>query len=893
MRAQEYRTHVSARATERFHGRPGLRIVQSYMALILFGAYIWYNQWRLPHCGIATMSDSKQLLSPPATEGAAETVQFMQPAESSTVITHLLPTGTRMGHYTIKKYIGGGGMGQVYQATDEALDRDVAIKVLTQQRAGDHGTVARFLNEARSAARLNHEHIAQVYFSGEASGIPFIAFEYVEGINVRTMVEEHDVFPLPQALNYLLQIAHALAHAAMHNVVHRDVKPSNILITREGRAKLIDMGLARQMDTSEARGDLTASGVTLGTFDYISPEQARDPRNADIRSDIYSLGCTFFYMLAGRPPFPEGTVLQKLLQHQGDAPPDIRSFQPTIPAEIAFLIQKMMAKDPRQRFQTPAVLIDALTDVARRLGLRPAGQGSLVWTPVRPNRTSLLLRHIPWIAAVSMLFVGFFLVSLILDRYEPPPPPELRITASPSSATTVEIATSSDEVPTKIPASSFEVAFVSYPTVRSSKRLAMSVPGGGLQSALAGTNSFSVFRNGSLSVADVKSASPSTATPRAGFASNIRSVDPTGITPGSYLSIAAALTGAGDGTTIELKWNGTLRTSEPIRVDQRGLRIVAAEGFEPILLFAPTEVQRSFFTVFSSSLEFKRVGIEVRIDPNVRLTHWSLFELAGNVRLAFDQCCLTIQNITRFDNSPYHKDVVFFRNSTPTFLEGVPTGDAVFDPLTIEITDSLLRGEAVAIRSNVPQDIHVQCTHSLIALARAFIHAEESRRTVRQTMIQIRWDNVAFFGRQEVFHLQKETVADPIVVDFNAQRSVFVLNRSPFAVFLGQQSQSRQRMLSDFRWSGTENYFQGVSGLQFRSPALLPISDMTEMSLEKWQEYWSFITREQTQIGALIFNEIVKPMSRYSPQDMWSVFGSLDNISLPDLGGIPVQWYGD
>ncbi len=264
-----------------------------------------------------------------------------------------VPAGTRLGHYIIRSYIGGGGMGRVYLAHDTALDRKVAVKVLPRQRANDQGTVARFMNEARSAARLNHEHIAQVYFAGEQSGIPYIVFEYVEGTNLRALVEEYDSFPLPQALNYLLQIAHALVHAAEHGVVHRDVKPSNILITSEGRAKLIDMGLARLLDPSESKDDLTASGVTLGTFDYISPEQARDPRNADIRSDIYSLGCTFFFMLAGRPPFPEGTVLQKLLQHQGDEPPDIRSFQPNVPDQIASLLQKMMAKDPRQRFQTP------------------------------------------------------------------------------------------------------------------------------------------------------------------------------------------------------------------------------------------------------------------------------------------------------------------------------------------------------------------------------------------------------------------------------------------------------------------------------------------------------------------------------------------------------------
>ena len=841
------------------------------------------------------MSDSKDLPPPSAPESVAETVQFVQPADSATATTQLLATGTRMGHYVIKKFIGGGGMGQVYRATDEALDRDVAIKVLTQQRARDQGTVARFLNEARSAARLNHEHIAQVYFAGEASGIPFIAFEYVEGINVRTMVEEHDVFPLPQALNYLLQIAHALAHAATHNVVHRDVKPSNILITREGRAKLIDMGLARLLDTSEARGDLTASGVTLGTFDYISPEQARDPRNADIRSDIYSLGCTFFFMLAGRPPFPEGTVLQKLLQHQGDAPPDLRSFQPTIPAEIAFLIQKMMAKNPKQRFQTPAVLIDALTDVARRLGLRPAGQGSLVWTYVRPNRTSLLLRHLPWIAAVSLLLVGFFLATLVLDTSEPLRPPEIFVgnTSTPSPLT--EVVPPPDE-PIRMPIPSFGIAFVSHSTVRSSQCLAAPKPGGGLQPALTGTGNLANSISGTLSVAEVKPSPQHTATQRAGLSSNVRCVDPTGITIGAYPSLASALTDVKDGTTIELKWDGVHQITEPIQFDHHNLQFVAAAGCEPILLFEPTELQRSLFTTFSSNLKFEQIGIEIRLDPRARLPHWSLFELAGNVRLSFEQCCLTIQNIGRHDHAPYHNDVVFFRNSTPTVMEGsLPsTEDVVSEPLVLEMTKSLLRGEAVAIRSNVPQDMQVQFTDSLIALARSFVvYVEENRRATKQPTIQIRWKGVAFFGRQEIVHLQREASPEPMIVDFNAQQSVFVLNRFPFAVFRGVQMQMRQRALSDFRLSSAESYFQGVSGLQFRSLSSQSDSGTTDMLLEEWQEYWTSDSKMQTRISEFVPNEIAKPISRYSPQDIRSTFSSLENLPLPNLDGIPSRWYGE
>ena len=827
------------------------------------------------------MSES-DFLSP-----TSETMQFVQPTDSTVSTPDSLDAGTSLGHYVIKKFIGGGGMGRVYLASDTALDRDVAVKVLPRQRSSDPGFVARFMNEAKSAARLNHEHIAQVYFAGETSaGVPFIAFEYVEGINVRTMVEKHDVFSLPQALNYLLQIAHALAHAATHNVVHRDVKPSNILITREGRAKLIDMGLARLMDTSEARGDLTASGVTLGTFDYISPEQARDPRNADIRSDIYSLGCTFFFMLAGRPPFPEGTVLQKLLQHQGDAPPDIRSFQPAIPAEIAFLIQKMMAKDPKQRFQTPVVLIEALTDAARRLGLRPAG-GNLVWTPARSHRISFLLRHTPWVTAVLLLFLGVFLMTLFMEQfYETFRPPE-QPSRAPLSVEVVPVP--SEQIKESVSFPSFVSVFVPHSTAQSpqpSAGLQLPMIGGILQPALEGAGLHHHI-NAQCSVAYLKSASQNSPAPRPNSLSAVRCVDPTGNTPNSYTLLSSALTDVEDGTTIELKWNLAIRIPEPIRFDRRKkIRIVAAAGHDPVLLFEPPALQnaRSFFSVFSSDVEFQRVGIEIRINTSALAQHWSLFELTGNTQLTFDKCCLTVRNKSPYDDSPHHDDVVFFRNDTSASVEGANIiGDMFSEPLEIRMTNSLLRGEAVAIQSDVPQEIRIRCENSLIALAKPFLQAEESRRATKDTTIQIRWDNVAFFGRQEVINLYREQNTKPVIVDFESERSICVLNRSPFAVFRGTQAQPKM-LENAFRWSGSDNYLHGVSGLRF--------SGTPDVSMEDWRNLWSEDMKDRTKIDMFTLNEIAKSMHQYLPRDV-RTFDPTGKVSHPNFDWFPPQWNDD
>src|SRR5581483_6577412 len=207
--------------------------------------------------------------------------------------------------------------------------------------------------EAQSAARLDHPNIARVYYVGEDQGLNFIVFEFIEGTNLRDEVQRQGPLDLERALYYTVQVAEALSHSSGRDVVHRDIKPSNVLVTADGQVKLVDMGLARLHQVESSDDDLTASGVTLGTFDYISPEQARDPRVADVRSDIYSLGCTLYYMLTARQPFPEGTVLQKLLQHNSDDPPDPREFNPTLPAQVSDVVRRMLAKNPRRRYQTP------------------------------------------------------------------------------------------------------------------------------------------------------------------------------------------------------------------------------------------------------------------------------------------------------------------------------------------------------------------------------------------------------------------------------------------------------------------------------------------------------------------------------------------------------------
>ncbi|HEX6985890.1 MAG TPA: serine/threonine-protein kinase, partial [Planctomycetaceae bacterium] len=241
-----------------------------------------------------------ELLSPPDSHVSKR----LFPGEAAPVATADVeaPAGSELGHFAIEERIGSGGMGAVFRALDTRLQRVVALKVLSPSQSRDRAAVLRFQNEARAAARLDHENIARVHYIGEDRGLHFIAFEYVTGQNVRDLIARSGRLPVADAVNYVLQIATALRHTAAAGVVHRDIKPSNIIITPNGRAKLVDLGLARKL-AADSVGDLTIAGTTLGTFDYISPEQARDPRNVDVRSDIYSLGCTLYHMLTGGPPY--------------------------------------------------------------------------------------------------------------------------------------------------------------------------------------------------------------------------------------------------------------------------------------------------------------------------------------------------------------------------------------------------------------------------------------------------------------------------------------------------------------------------------------------------------------------------------------------------------------
>jgi serine/threonine-protein kinase len=273
--------------------------------------------------------------------------------------------GAQIGKYRVLAHIATGGMGSVYRARDEMLGRVVALKVLTPELANNPVLLERFRREARAASRLSHKNIVTLYECGEADGLHYLAMEFIKGIDLSEYIRRKGKLEPEEARRIIIQAAKALEHVAEQGVVHRDIKPSNFLLANdEGRCrvKLTDMGLSQLDEEEDFR--ITRAGTTVGSVDYMAPEQARDSSRADIRSDIYSLGCTLYQMLAGQPPFAEGGLGERIYKHLASDPPDIRLVNPNVSAGLWTVLRRMLAKHPDDRFQTPADLIQALRSLS-------------------------------------------------------------------------------------------------------------------------------------------------------------------------------------------------------------------------------------------------------------------------------------------------------------------------------------------------------------------------------------------------------------------------------------------------------------------------------------------------------------------------------------------------
>lgn len=292
-----------------------------------------------------------------------------------------------LGAYVLLERLGEGGAGQVFKARHRHLDRLVALKLIRKENLQAPEAVARFQREIKAIGQLDHPNIVRACDGGPLGNSFYLAMDYVEGTDLARLVKTTGRLAVPQAIDYVCQAALGLQYIHEHGLVHRDIKPSNILVTTGAASpvvKILDLGLVRILRSwSEQGPTLTEEGaVMMGTLDYMAPEQALDFHQADIRSDIYSLGCSFFYLLAGRAPFADGTPAQKLIKHQQAEPPAVEAVRPEVPALVAQVVRKMMAKRPEDRYQTPLQVVQALAPPATLLPV-PAGSPVLALPVVR------------------------------------------------------------------------------------------------------------------------------------------------------------------------------------------------------------------------------------------------------------------------------------------------------------------------------------------------------------------------------------------------------------------------------------------------------------------------------------------------------------------------------
>ncbi|HVY95823.1 MAG TPA: protein kinase [Solirubrobacterales bacterium] len=329
------------------------------------------------------------------------------------------PTSSQMigtvlsGRYRLEAKLGSGGMSTVYLARDETLDRAVAVKVMHREMSEQADQLERFRQEARAVAKLSHPNVVAVIDAGEDGGHPYIVFEYVEGETLKQRINRIGALDPQEALAYAIEIARGLSVAHARNMVHRDIKPQNVLIDSEGRAKLTDFGISRQLE----QDGMTATGRVLGTTDYVAPEQAMG-HPVDPRSDIYSLGVVLYEMLIGQVPFHADSQVGVAMKHVNEELPDVQARRPEVSAAAALVVERATAKEPAERYQDVGEMIDDLSTAleveAARAG-STTGEATSVLEAVPPPKRELSSRsRLSWAAVALLLLVAGGAIAAVL-----------------------------------------------------------------------------------------------------------------------------------------------------------------------------------------------------------------------------------------------------------------------------------------------------------------------------------------------------------------------------------------------------------------------------------------------------------------------------------------------
>jgi serine/threonine protein kinase len=276
----------------------------------------------------------------------------------------------RVGPYRILDRLGEGGLGQVFKAIHMTMDRIIALKIIPKERVSDPIAVGRFYREVRAVAKLSHPNIVTAFEVNQDGEMNFLAMEYVDGIDLAKLIQQSGPLPIPRACDYIRQAATGLQHAHERGLIHRDIKPGNLIVARPNPAeppviKILDFGLARFESESAQSARLTQLGKIVGTVDYIAPEQVENARTADIRADLYSLGCTLYHLLTGKLPFPGDDAAEKISARVLEDAPTLRLARPEVSPALERILTKMMERNPRDRYQTPGEVAKDLEPHAR------------------------------------------------------------------------------------------------------------------------------------------------------------------------------------------------------------------------------------------------------------------------------------------------------------------------------------------------------------------------------------------------------------------------------------------------------------------------------------------------------------------------------------------------
>jgi serine/threonine-protein kinase len=842
--------------------------------------------------------------------------------QSSSLAIHGADT-VQLGHFRIESRIHTGGMGAVFRAMDLRLNRIVALKVLPPSQSHDSAAVERFRNEAQAAARLDHENIARVYYIGEDQGLHFIAFEYITGTNLRDWIEQVGRLDPGDAVSYTLQIAAALVHTSAHGVVHRDIKPSNIIITPSGRAKLVDLGLARN-ESRSPEDELTVAGTTLGTFDYISPEQAKDPRSVDVRSDIYSLGCTLYHMLTGEPPYPEGTMLQKLLDHQGKEVPDPRAKNRKVSEDLASIVRKMMSSEPRKRPQTAELLVRDLLVLAGAMGLRSATAEGLVWLSGSRDGPSFWERHIGWIATVSALLV---IVGWL--KYTSGPPPEsntLAMNEGPAfpQAVLVNDTGASQKIDVNLgkPSNVDEADTVRPEPIgrRPDRRITSQGDGpkeNGGASDLVGP------RDPSIAFAEPPTVTPAetVATPiepeeddigdepnrqqlgppgpaarRIGeFASNTagnsrpgdrenstRPMPTVASTAESAIAILASEAGperafptleaacsaAADGNVVELRFNGP-RREEPLRITSK-ITIRAGRGFHPVLELVPREIpaegyQTRMITVTDGSLDLVDVGLVMAVRDDISTDQWALFSVQRPERIRLQGAAITLHN-------PRGRPAVMAEfkgglNRSMMDMEMQTSNPSL--PPEFELYDCIIRGGGDLFLSKQAEGRRLILNQCIVALDGALLREQGAMDVPNDVpQIDLRIDHVTAVVNSDLVRMESGSQPRKLIpVRISATNNILsTTSTEPLVYIEGNSSPEDLRRL--LKWTGQKNFYD-----RFETFWLVSSADSLgrpgSMDFTSWKRHWGLGTEVDAHADSISWRRQwnSKPFSELVPSD--------------------------